>query len=162
LLFYKERIRVMKNAFAVVCVVAVMAIGLCGCEGDSSGDSYRTLPAEPGATPALGRYVMSGDISFDGYMFQRVFDVVATNAISYSSDTFASYDIPIHDGGVSFSNGDYYWSLNGENVIMQDHVNCAPTDGFALQGKFTSPTHFEGVGWFGAGTNGVPISADRL
>jgi len=151
----------MKNALAVYAAI-VMAVGLCGCEGDSSGSDYRTLPAEPGVAPALGRYVMSGDISFTGYEFQKVFTVTSANTISYSSDTFASYDIPIHDGGVSFSNGDYYWPLpSGENVIMQDHVNCAPTDGFALQGKFMSPTHFVGIGSFGT-ANLVPIEANKL
>ncbi|MFA6445678.1 MAG: hypothetical protein WCW14_00295 [Candidatus Paceibacterota bacterium] len=150
----------MKDMFAVVAIL--MAVGLCGCESSDGGSEYRTLPAEPGVTPALGEYVMIGDIYYDGaYIFQKVFHVVATNAISYSSDTFSAYNIPIHDGGVSFSNGNYCWTLpTGENVVMEDYVNCAPTDGFALQGKFTSPTHFEGLGCFGT-TNLVPISANR-
>ena len=156
----------MKRLIAVVACVAMLGF-LCGCEtgGSSSGNDTPVMKAEStGITPALGSYAMSVDgyVYNNGYKYQKSFTVTATNMISYTSDTFSYYGMPIHDGGVSFSNGRYWWPLNGENVTMEDESgNCAPSDGFAMLFKWTTPTHCEGTAWFGDSTNGLPFTADR-
>jgi hypothetical protein len=147
--------------FIGVCAAIIVALS-CGCEKDSGGQPT-LAPEQTGVVPELGSYKIraSGSVPFNGYKYQTAFKVTATNNISYTSDTFAYYDITVHDGGVSYSNGYYYWVLNGEKVNMQDEGNGCPTDGFAIYAKWTSPTHFEGTMWFGNSNNGLSFTADK-
>jgi hypothetical protein len=163
LFFEKEGSFGMKRWY--IMVVCIMAVGLlCSCETnpqDSGNNSPVLEPESTGITPTLGHYRMSvdGKVPFNGYLYQTKFVVTATNMISYTSDTFTDYSIPIHDGGVSFSNGQHLWMLNGEKVEMQDSVHTAPTDKFAFYAKWTSPNRCEGIMWFST-TNGLPFTAD--
>ena len=152
----------MKRLIAMIVCVAAACL-MCGCEGDSSGSGNPPVlkPEATGITPALGRYAMSvdGQVPSNGYWYQTTFIVTATDMISYTSDTFSYYAIPIHNGGVSYSNGSYYWPLNGKEVMMEDGNGGCPTDGFAMYAKWTSPTHCEGTVWFGS-SSGMSFTAD--
>ena len=156
----------MKRLIVVVVCVAVVSL-LCGCDDGTSGsgiDNPPVMKAEAtGVTPALGQYVMSvdGHVPSNGYWYQTTFVVTATNTIDYSSDTFSHYAIPIHDGGVSFSNGYFWWTANGEEVMMEDVIGGYPTDEFAFYAKWTSPNHCEGTVWFDGSTNGMAFSANK-
>lgn len=155
----------MKNMFAVVFAASAiaMAASFCGCEGDSGGSGYRTLePEQTGVVPATGRYVMKASgIPSNGYQYQRVFTVTAPNNIDYSSDTFASYSITIYNGGVAYSNGNFFYIYNDEKVTLSDTHNAYPTDGFGIWAKWTSPTHCEGIFFWSSTENGVPFTADK-
>lgn len=141
----------------IVFAFIVAVIGLltqCGCEDTTgTGSDYPTMqPVQTGVTPALGGY----SINAKGY-----FRVVATNMVSYSYDGYAYYNVPIHNGGISFSNGMYYWPLEGHNVVMLDESgNGCPTDGFAIWAQWTTPNHCEGTIWIGNG-QATPFSANR-
>lgn len=154
----------MKHLIAVVACAAMVGL-LCGCEDSSDSNSSSVLtPESTGVTPVLGSYAISanGYVYNNGYKYQKAFVVTATNMIRYTSDTFSYYDIPIHDGGVSYSNGNYWWMLNGEKVTMVDKSGKgAPTDGFAIYAKWTSQNHCEGIMWFGDSNNGLTFTADR-
>ncbi len=146
----------MKTNCVSVLLCAVAVIFFCGCEEDPPKTPVNTYPVmdsvQTGVTPSLGGYLINA---------RGQFSVVATNRVRYSYDRYAYYEIPIHNGGISFSNGEYHWLLNGTNVLMQDESgNCSPTDGFAIWAQWTSPNHCEGLIWYHSDP-AIPFSADR-
>ena len=109
-------------------------------------------PESTGIIPSLGSYRINtiGD-----------FTVISTNLLRYSYDEYAYYNIPVHDGAVSYSNGRYWWEYNGNHAEMLDSSgNTCPTDGFALRIHWTSPNHCEGILWHNS-TNSVSFTANR-
>lgn len=139
---------------STVFVCTVMLFGLsiiCGCEDDYQSNRIME-PVQTEITPSVGGYSINTKGSFR---------VVTANVISYSYDGYAHYDVPIHNGGISFSNGRYYWMLSGEKVDMLDGSgNAYPTDGFAIWAQWTSPNHCEGIFW-DSPNEGVPFSASK-
>ena len=160
----------MKHLYAVI----VLMIGLCGCEkGDSTpsgtsstavtntssdvsnnGPAYSITPDSTGVTPTAGSY------SFSAY---GIFVVKSSGELSFSLDGYAHYSIPIHGGAIAYCNG-VVINNDGNYITAEDSSgNAYPTDGFAINGQWTSPTHCQGTIWYavdGFVTKKVNFSAD--